>query len=63
MLDSFLGIRFTPREPDKVADGLARMGYNASELIVWQAIEDLPQCIQHLIFIDRIGLPYFSSRI
>lgn len=62
LLRDFSGIHFGTQETNMVADSLAKWAHNNHGFIAFHEIEELPLFIRKLIFIDRIGLPYFRLK-
>lgn len=56
------GLYLTTRQANMVADGLAKWAYTMDEMVTFQNLDEIPRVIQKLIFIDRVGLPYFRPK-
>lgn len=54
---SFEGLHLTTSEAN-----MAASAYTMEEMVVDQRLEHMPRFIQKLVFIDRVGLPYFRPK-
>lgn len=62
LLIKFEGLQLTMRETNKVGDAFAKCGYMIHGMVECNNLNEAPMYIRKLLFIDRIGLPYFRSR-
>lgn len=50
------------RQANKLVDGLAKVAYGLDTRIYFHKLAVVPHPIQKLLFVDRIGLPYFRPK-